>query len=104
MVFLYILISLLSLGANAEVNNDNNDVNRSNKTLHLMFPISFTGGLTLGQSVASALLLGIREVKNRGILPGYDIDFVFRDTACSPRRGKDSDLITGKRRYARHTK
>ena len=77
-----------------------------NKTLTIGFTIPWRQGWVVGPNIGSAIVLGIREVRRRGILPGFDIEFVFRDSYCKARRGmqmavdmwsavEDLDVIIG---------
>ena len=41
----------------------------------------------MGPLIGSAFLVGLEEVKRRRLLPGYEIEWVLRDSWCRPRRG-----------------
>ena len=58
-----------------------------NKRLTLGYILPWTQGWPLGPSIGSAIILGMEEVRNREILPGYDIEWELRDDFCEPRRG-----------------
>ncbi len=58
-----------------------------NNTLTLGFMSPWQQGWFIGSKVGSGIILGIEEVYARQILPGYDIDWVFRDDYCEPQHG-----------------
>ncbi len=58
-----------------------------NNTLTLAYLVSWTEGLTIGQQVGSAIILGIDEVYRRGLLPGYHIEWILGDDHCDSRHG-----------------
>ncbi len=58
-----------------------------NNTLTLGYLVSWEQGIIFGPYVGSAIIVGIQEVRRRGLLPGYDIEWVLRDDYCEPRRG-----------------
>lgn len=56
--------------------------------------------------MGSALVVGLEEVQRRQLLPGYQLEFVWRDSWCKPKRGlqvivemwdsvEDLDVIVG---------
>ena len=53
-----------------------------NNTLWLGYSIPWISQWPIGVQVGSAIILGIEEVYRRQILPGYRIDFVWRDSGC----------------------
>ena len=60
----------------------------SNATIRLAVLISYTGEWEIGHKMASGVILGIESVKKRGLLPkNWTIDWDWRDTYCTPRRG-----------------
>ncbi len=58
-----------------------------NMTLTLGFSIPWERGWTVGGTIGSAIVLGIKEVEKRQLLPGYDVEWVWGDTYCEPRQG-----------------
>ena len=58
--------------------------NRSQLTIAYFLP--WMRGWPVGPQVGSANVLGIREIRKRGLLPDYDIEWVYRDTWCEPKR------------------
>ena len=58
-----------------------------NNTLTLGYLVSWSPDWMIGRISASAITLGIREVGRRGLLPGYNIEWILRDTQCSSRTG-----------------
>ena len=63
-----------------------------NDTLNLAFLIPWTGDVPIGSSTAAGFTLGIQEVHNRQLLPGYTVDWQFRDTWCKPQQGEQALL------------
>ncbi len=59
----------------------------TNRTLTLGYSMPWRQGWTVGQRIGSAIIVGIREVKRRQLLPGYEIEWIWRDSYCEPRRG-----------------
>jgi hypothetical protein len=59
----------------------------TNKTLTLGFLLPWEKGWSAGPFLGSAIILGIKEVQNRQLLPGYELKWVMRDDYCNPRRG-----------------
>ena len=58
-----------------------------NKTLNVAFSIPWTQGWTVGSRAGAAIIVGIEEIKRRQILPGYEIEWVWRDSLCNPMQG-----------------
>ena len=58
-----------------------------NNTLTLGYLVSWQKGWIAGPYLGSAIVVGIQEVRRRGLLPGYEIEWVFGDDYCEPRRG-----------------
>ncbi len=58
-----------------------------NNTLTLGYFVTWEVGAIIGPYVGSAIDVGIREVYHRDILPGYEIEWVFRDDHGEPRQG-----------------
>ncbi len=57
------------------------------KKLVLGFTIPWSQKWLVGPKIASAIILGIDEVGNRELLPGYEIDWIWRDSYCESSRG-----------------
>ncbi len=55
--------------------------------LTLGFLSPWEKGHLLAQTAGSGIVVGIQEVGQRQILPGYTIEWVFRDDYCEPRWG-----------------
>ena len=77
---LYAISNSISLGANIQGVV-------LNSTFTLAYTLPWERGWLLGQQVGAAIILGVEEVYRRNILPGYDIEWVWRDSHCEPRRG-----------------
>ncbi len=58
-----------------------------NNTLTLGYLVPWEHGVIIGPYLGSAIILGIQEVYQRDILPGYEIKWVLRDDYCEPLRG-----------------
>ncbi len=58
-----------------------------NHTLTLGLSIPWEQGWLLGGQIGTAFVLGLKEVEQRQILPGYVIKWIWRDSYCEPRRG-----------------
>ncbi len=54
-----------------------------NNTLTIAFTFSWTGVWPAGRTIGGAFVVGLEEVRRRNILPGYNIQWQFRDSACS---------------------
>ena len=59
----------------------------TNSTLNLGMLIPWTQEWDLGPTMGAGAVLGVEEVKRRGLLPGYEIEWIWRDTYCKPRQG-----------------
>ncbi len=59
-----------------------------NNTLTLGFSLPWEHGWTVGPGAGAGIIVGIEEVHRRQLLPGYDIEWVFRDDHCEPQRGE----------------
>ena len=59
-----------------------------NNTLTIGYIIPWSHDWPIGPSTGSAISLGIKEVERRGLLPGYQIDWVIEDTYCQVNHGK----------------
>ncbi len=57
------------------------------QTLTLAYSLPWSGGWPVGGTLASAIVLGIKEVHNRQLLNGYEVEWIWRDSYCEPRRG-----------------
>ena len=58
-----------------------------NNTFTLGLTLSWISGWEIGYSIGPGIILGIEEVHRRQILPGYDIEWIWRDSQCEPNRG-----------------
>ncbi len=58
-----------------------------NNTFTLGYSIPWERGWHIGGIIGSAIVLGIREVHRRQLLPGYEIEWIWRDSHCEPGRG-----------------
>ena len=59
-----------------------------NHTLTIGFLVSFESEWLSGPYVASAIILGIEEVKARHLLPGYDIEWLWANSGCDAIKGE----------------
>ncbi len=59
-----------------------------NNTLTIGFTFPWSGAWPAGPIIGGAFLVGIQEVKNRNLLPGFNINWEFRDTGCNVRTGR----------------
>ncbi len=77
-----------------------------NKTLTMALSIPWIQGWPVGIRSGSAIIVDIEEVERRQLLPGYHIDWIWRDSQCDPTIGipmivdmwmsvKDLDVIIG---------
>ncbi len=77
-----------------------------NKTLTVAYSIPWVQGWPVGIRAGSAIIVGIEEVERRQLLPGYHIDWIWRDSQCNSAIGiqmivdmwtsvKDLDVIIG---------
>ena len=82
LLYFIVVISCLKLAKTAVIPGE-----ARNNTLTLGFILPWHQNVFIGQAVGSAMILGVEEVYRRGILPGYDIQWVWRDSYCEPRRG-----------------
>ena len=57
-----------------------------NRTLNLVF-LGFES-LTLRAGINSAFNVAIHTIKERQLLPGYEIEFQYRDSGCNPYQGE----------------
>ena len=58
-----------------------------NNTLTLGCSIPWIRGWLIGGQIGSAVSIAIEEVHRRQLLPGYEIEWIWRDSYCEPRRG-----------------
>ena len=56
-------------------------------TLQIGVLIPWTQDWILGDKMGSGIVVGIEEVERRQLLPGFKIDWKWRDTYCQPRQG-----------------
>ncbi len=66
---------------------DNLPEEPGNKKLTLGYSLPWSHGWNVGTLFASAIVLGIREVHKRQLLPGYEIEWIKRNSYCEPRHG-----------------
>ena len=59
----------------------------ADNTLTIGYILPWERGWIVGQTVGSSIILGIEEVQRRQLLPGYEIQWLMRDTFCEPMRG-----------------
>ena len=59
-----------------------------NNTLTLALLAPFSVHLTLGNRVAAAILPAIEAIQQRGLLPGYDIQWSVGDSGCVSNIGR----------------
>ena len=67
------------------IHNVKGDINQEvplNNTLTLGYLLPWVKGWFIGPLVGSAIILGIDEVHKRQLLPGYNINWVMKDTFC----------------------
>ncbi len=55
--------------------------------LTIGYLVPWEQGWLVGPHLGSAVMLGIKEVEKRQLLPGYHLKWEMRDTYCEPRRG-----------------
>ncbi len=77
-----VLVMIIVGYALARVENNNGNI-----TLTLGLSVPWDRVWNVGMSVSSAIILGIKEVERRQLLPGYQIEWIWRDSYCNPRRG-----------------
>lgn len=70
-LFLFQMSAHFALGEN----------NTDRLSLKIGFLISWTGAYPLGERTGSAGPLAVDEVKRRNLLPGYNIEWTWRDTS-----------------------
>ncbi len=58
-----------------------------NNTLTIAYIMPWSGSWSIGPRIGGAFILGLEEVRKRNLLPGYNIEWEFRDSACSARQG-----------------
>ncbi len=58
-----------------------------NKTLRLGFTAPWSHGWPIGYAIAAGLIVGLDEIDRRQLLPGHDIQWIWRDSYCQPKRG-----------------
>ena len=76
-LFLFQMSAHFALGEN----------NTDRLSLKIGFLISWTGAYPLGERTGSAGPLAVDEVKRRNLLPGYNIEWTWRDTSWNSRKG-----------------
>ena len=81
----FYIITVLLFGSFCRLTHCDNKTEQS--TLNLGILIPWTQEWDLGPTMGSGAVLGVEEVKRRGLLPGYDIEWIWRDTYCKPRQG-----------------
>ncbi len=59
----------------------------TNKTLNLGLSIPWEVGWKVGGQIASAMILGLKEIKKRQLLHGYEIEWIWRDSYCQAGSG-----------------
>ncbi len=59
----------------------------ANNTFTLAYTLSWNQEWLVGRQIGSAIILGIEEVYRRNILPGYQIEWTWRDSYCQPNQG-----------------
>ncbi len=57
------------------------------KTLTLGYSLPWSHGWNIGTLFGSGIVLGIREVHKRQLLPGYEIEWIKGDSYCEPQQG-----------------
>ena len=78
-----------------------------NNTLTIAYSIPWSHDWAVGPVMGSAIVVGLEEVRRRQLLPGFDIEWVWRDSYCKPLHGikmvidmwssvYDLDLLLGK--------
>ena len=58
-----------------------------NHTLNVALLIPFTEYWELGDKAASAIIPAMEEIERRQLLPGYQVNWVIRDTGCVSYKG-----------------
>ena len=53
-----------------------------NNTLTLGYLLSWSHEWAAGPYIGSSIILAIEEIEKRQLLPGYNIDWILRDTWC----------------------
>ena len=53
-----------------------------NNTLTIAFAFSWTGVWPAGRTIGGAFVVGLDEVHRRNLLPGYALEWKFRDSSC----------------------
>ncbi len=61
------------------------DFNRTTLTFGCSLP--WDKGWPVGGEIASAVIIAIEEIHRRQLLPGYEIEWIWRDSYCEPRHG-----------------
>ena len=59
-----------------------------NHTLNVALLIPFTLGWEIGSSAAAAIIPATKEIIQRQLLSGYQIDWIVRDSSCVPHKGE----------------
>ncbi len=86
---IYVLLLRLSLKYSSASNVQNIAINQ---TLTLAYALPWNQEWLVGRKMGSAVILGLEEVERRGLLPGYTIEWVWRDTYCQSKRGMQMAL------------
>ena len=60
-----------------------------NRTITMGYLVPWEYGWPVGGTMGSAIDVAIKEIKNRGLLPGYDFQWVLRDSQCAPQKGME---------------
>ena len=92
-MFISILAILYTLQCGHRVNGINVQGITVNNTLMLGYLLPWEREWLVPQTIGSAIIVGIEEVYKRQLLPGYEIDWTWRDTYCNPKRGMASNLF-----------
>ena len=63
------------------------ETEKSNKTLTLGYFVPWEQGYIAGPTLGCAIVVAIDHIKQQQILPEYDVEWIFGDDYCEPRRG-----------------
>lgn len=61
----------------------------TNRTLTLGYLLSWSHEWPAGPYIGSAIVVAIQEVHRRQLLPGYEINWILKDTWCQVRKSFD---------------
>ena len=90
---LLVVVALINSFPQCQAGNLPENESTQNMTLTLGLLVPFTVEWTVGNAIASAIVPAIDAVHERGLLPGYDIQWSVGDSGCVANMGKSLNFF-----------